>query len=261
MEYLTDKINRFLAISSGSGYGDGSGDGSGYGYGYGSSSGDGSGYGYGYGSSSGDGSGSGYGSGSGDGSGDGYGSGSSSGSSYGSGDGSSSGDGDGDGLKSFDGRPVYYIDNIPTIIYNIIGNNARGAVVSNDLTLIPCYIAKVGNFFAHGTNLHAAQSAALIKYNRNKPLDERIHDFVIDNPSLDSVCTNRYLFDQHNILTGSCELGRKLFCQEHDIDLDGSMTVRQFINITINSYGGDAIKKLFENYAELIKIENNELER
>ena len=35
MEYLTDKINRFLAISSGSGYGDG------YGYGYGYGSGDG----------------------------------------------------------------------------------------------------------------------------------------------------------------------------------------------------------------------------
>ena len=209
MEDLTDKINRFLAISYGDGYGDG------------------------------DGSGSGYSSGSGDGSGDGYG--------Y--------GDGYGDGLKSFKGRPVYYIDKLPTIIYNVFGNNARGAVVNRDLTLTPCYIAKVGKFFAHGDNIHEAREEAQHKYDKNIPLEERIHDFVVTNPSLDSVCTNRYLFDQHNILTGSCEFGRKQFCREHNIDLDGSMTVRQFIDLTINSYGGDAIKKLSENYAEYQNIE------
>lgn len=47
MEVLTNKIERFLAVSSGFGDGSGFGSGDGYGYGYGFGSGDGDGYGYG----------------------------------------------------------------------------------------------------------------------------------------------------------------------------------------------------------------------
>ena len=129
-----DNVIRFLTIS----YDSGSGDGDGYCYG----SGDGSGYG------SGCVCGSGYGSG--------YG--------YGSGSGSGDGDGSGDGVKEFNGRKVYDIDSVRTLIYAVKGDAARGAVLRNDMTLRDCWIAKRGNFFSHGDTLHEAVEAVEAKW-------------------------------------------------------------------------------------------------
>ena len=145
--------------------------------------------------------------------------------------------------------PVYYIDKVPTLISDVFVNIARGFVIKDDLTLEPCYIAKVGNFFAHGDNTHKAMQDAQAKYSANKPLEERIQDFVVANPSLDSICSCRYLFDQHHVLTGSCEMGRKTFCQAHGIDINhDTMSVRQFIDLTRDSYGSKVIKKLESLY-------------
>ena len=173
----------------------------------------------------------------GDGDGDGY------------GDGYGYGDGDGSGLKSFNGHRVYYIDDTPTIIYDVIGNNARCAVVQSDLTLKPCYVAKVYNFFAHGDTLHDAMKAAQEKYDENKPLEERIADFIAKYPTLDTVATNKDLFVAHHTLTGSCLFGRQQFAKEHSVDVEhGSMTIREFIELTTNAYGKGAILQLKKSY-------------
>ena len=99
--------------------------------------------------------------------GDGYGSGSSSrsgsGSGYGSRSGTGYGDGDrsgyGDGVSFFDGKPVYQVDGIQTLIYSIVAGFAKGAILNNDLTLTPCFIAKGGNCFAHGETIKKAVAA------------------------------------------------------------------------------------------------------
>ena len=241
MESLEDKIRKFLSSGSGYGSGYGYGDGSGSGSGYGS--GDGSGYGYG----SGSGSGSGYGSGSGDGSGYGYGDGSGSG--YGDGSGSGSGDGSGDGeLKSYNHRKVYSIDDVPTLIDSVRGNVARGYMINRDKTLSACYVVKVGNSFAHGETLHAAQRDALSKHMQEMPEEERIEMFIKEHPSIDEVFPCEDLFRWHNTLTGSCEFGRRQFCSDHGIDLDGEYTVRYFLDITKDAYGGEVIRKVRERY-------------
>ncbi len=87
----------------------------------------------------------------------GYSSGSGYGSGDGSGDGSGYGVGYGDGYGYGDGLPnkidnmqVYRIDDVPTIITHVVGNIAKGYIVGEDLSLEPCYIAKSGNYFAHG---------------------------------------------------------------------------------------------------------------
>ena len=103
--------------------------------------------------------GSGYGSGYGSGDGSGYGSG------YGSGDGS------GYGIKEYMGHTVYIIDNVPTLIYSVVGNYAQAAVICKDLTIKPCFVGKIGNFFAHGETLHEAMQSAQKKYYENKPID------------------------------------------------------------------------------------------
>ena len=234
METLETKIKNFLNLSYG--YGDGYGDG--YGYGYGSGSGSGSGYG------SGSGSGDGSGSGSGDGDGYGYGDGSGSGSGSGSGD----GDGYGSGVKEVNGDTVYIVDDVPTIIKSVRDNIAQGFILQRDLTLKPCYIVKEQNMFAHGDTLHDAFTALQEKLYDDSTEEERIEAFRKKFPEYDTLYPNRDLFAYHHVLTGSCRMGRESFCKDRGIDLDGSTTVREFIELTKDSYGGDVICKLPEVY-------------
>ena len=187
--------------------------------GSGSGSGSGSGYGYGYGDGSGSGSGSGYG--------------------Y--------GDGDGDGSwRAFAGRPVYYIDELPTLIDTVHTSYAKGSIIREDLTLQPCYIARVGDYFAHGDTLRQARADAQEKYDESRPLEERIDAFVREHPDLDTPYGD--LFRWHHTLTGSCEMGRKEWCRAHNLQPTDSITVRAFIDGTVNDYGGDAIRELAKAY-------------
>ena len=227
-------IERFLAVSSGYGYGDGYG--YGYGSGYGDGDGDGDGYGYGDGDGAGYGDGYGYGSGYGDGDGDGA----------GYGDGYGYGYGDGSGVKEFNGRKVYDIDRVSTLIYAVRGNVAKGAVLGRDLTLKDCWIAKRGNFFAHGDTLHAAVEAVEAKWRENRPLDERIAEFVKTHPSLDEPYGD--LFEWHHILTGSCEFGRRQWCDGHGYKPTDSITLRAFFEQTKNDYGRVVIRRVAKEY-------------
>ena len=228
METLEDRIKAFLSLSdgydSGDGYGDGSGSGSGDGYG------DGYGYGYGDGDGYGDGSGDGYGYGDGYGDGDGYGSGS------------------GSGVKEVNGDTVYIVDDVPTIIKSVRDNIAQGFILQRDLTLIPCYVVKEQNRFAHGETLHNAFSALQEKLYDDSTEEERIEAFRNKFPDYDMPYSNRVLFAYHHVLTGSCRMGRESFCKDKGIDLDGSTTVREFVELTKDSYGGDVICKLPEVY-------------
>ena len=53
------------------------------------------------------------------------------------------------------------------------------------------------------------------------------------------------LFRWHNILTGSCEMGRKQFCKDRGINVEvDSFTVEEFIRLTCTSYGSDVIREL-----------------
>ena len=233
-----EKIEEFIKVNTGDGSGYGSGDGYGYGYGSGSGYGYGSGDGYGYGS------GSGYGYGSGDGSGDGYGYGYGSGSGYGYGYGYGSGD-----IKSFNNQKVYKIDSIFTIIDCVKGNFAKGKILNADLTTKPCYIAKKENLFAHGNTLKEAIKAVEAKWIDDQPIEQKIANFKEKYQSLESIAKASDLFNWHHILTGSCEMDRKQFCYEHNINITkDKFTISQFIKLTINSYNGQVIQQLKESY-------------
>ena len=207
-------IKEFLSVSYGPRYGSGDS------YSYSDGSGYGSGYSSGY--SSGDG--------------DSY--------SDGSGYGDGNGDGNGDGIKEYDGRKVYMIDALPTIIEQVRGGYARGYILQSDLTLKPCYVAKVDNYFAHGKTLRQAYSDATAKYFANKPIEERINSFL-DAHREDKKYTAQDLFRWHGILTNSCQFGREQFCKEHNINLyRDKFTIQEFIKLTENQYGCKIIKQL-----------------
>ena len=242
-----DKIKAFLKVNEypcgcgygdgySSGYGNGNGDGNGNGSGCGDGYGNGYGDGNGYGSGCGDGYSSGYGNGDGDGSGcgDGYGNG------YGNGFGNYDGN-----IKSLNGQPVYIIDEIQTIITQVVGQYAKGFILGGDLTMTPCYIAKCGNYFAHGERLRDAFADAVYKYEQDLPVEERIANFNSTFPDNDKPVKVSILYVWHNRLTGSCAMGRQAFAKEHNIDIGtDSMTVSEFVRLTENSYGGDVIKLL-----------------
>ena len=215
MESLKEQIKRFLNIDviygPGSGYGDGPGydDGDGSGFGDGSGCGDG----------------------------------------YGEGFGCGFGDGCGFGVKELNGEAIYIVDDVPTFIDSVHGNYAKGRILQSDLTTKECFIAKVyGRYFAHGETLKQAFNDAMSKSFQDIPEDERIARFKEQYPDNDVKITARELFDWHNRLTGSCEMGRKNFVRNHGIDVDNdSFTVREFVELTKNDYGGQIIKKILES--------------
>lgn len=236
-----EEVERFLSVKTINGSGYGCGDGSGYGYGGG----------YGYGDGDGDGyrDGFGYGFGGYLGSGDGHSNGSGDGSGFSEGDGSEDGSGEGGdmnvmNIKTFNGHIIDYIDGVPTIITNIHNDVASGFIIGFDMTLIPCYVAKAGDFFAHGKTLKDAVKDAEAKEMGEMPIEERIEKFIEVFGSLDSEHTGKEFYDWHHILTGSCRMGRDKFCEENGIDLTKKYSVRYFLNITKNSYGGDIIKQI-----------------
>lgn len=210
-----DKIKAFLKVDefpNGSGYGNGCGNGYGSGSGYSNGSGNGSGYGDCYGDSYGDGSGF--------------------------------GNYDRD-IESLNGQHVYVIDETQTIITQVIGLYAKGFILGKDLTQKPCYIAKYGNYFAHGETLKEAFRDAVSKYEHDLPTEERIANFNSTFPDNDKPVKVSLLYVWHNKLTGSCALGRQMFAKEHNIDIEmDSMTVSEFVKLTENSYGRNVIKLL-----------------
>lgn len=180
-----------------------------------------------------------------DGSGSGYGYGDGSG--YGSGYGYGDGSGYGDGLKSIDGKKIYLIDSVQTILEYVRNNIARGYIVNSDLTLTPCYVVKGNDKFAHGNTLREAFDALQEKLYDDSTEEERIKAFLDKFTNVYKKYPAKDLFNWHYVLTGSCKAGREAFCRDKGIDLDNdSFTIRQFVDLTKDSYGGETVKKLLE---------------
>lgn len=238
MEILKDKIKEFLALDTGSGYGHGRADGTGFGSCDGMGCGLGAGvqknYSCGYGTAVLDGDGRGKGVGE---------------------DNSFVANDDyiphgedtpcvGFGVKVINGYEVHRIDDIPTILTSIRGDVAQGFIVQSDLQLKPCYIVKENKKFAHGETLHDAFNSLQEKLFDDSSEEERLDAFKKEFPEYDVKYDNRDFFKYHHILTGSCRMGRELFVSSKGLSLDGKTSVREFVKLTKNAYGGDIIQKL-----------------
>ena len=119
-------------------------------------------------------------------------------------------------------------------------------MVREDLSLQPCYIARKGDFWAHGSTLKEAVADVEEKWMEGRPLEERLDAFVESHPDPDASYDD--LFSWHHTLTGSCRAGRLEWCRSHGYEPTDSITVRTFIKQTRNDYGRDAIRALAERY-------------
>ena len=221
METLEDKVKNFLAIDIGDGSGDGSG------CGYNNYNGDGSGHGCGHGNGSGRGC-----------------------DSYGQGCGCGCGKtcDDNYSLKEINGKKVYMVDETSTIFTSVRGNVAQGFIVQSDLQLIPCFIVKENNKFAHGSTLRDAFTSLQEKLYDDSTEEERIEAFKKRFPDYDEKYDNRDLFSYHHVLTGSCRMGRESFVKDKGLSLDGKTSVREFVELTKDAYGSYIIKELPKAY-------------
>ena len=142
---------------------------------------------------------------------------------------------------------VFIIDSIPTIITQIHESCAKGYILQSDFTFESCYVIKQNNMFAHGKTLKDARDALLEKMYDGESISERIKRFV-DSHDFEKSYKNTDFFIWHHVLTGSCKLGRETFVKDHGIDLNGEMTTKDFLNLTLNNYGGDIIQKTLDVY-------------
>lgn len=80
-------------------------------------------------------------------------------------------------------------------------------------------------------------------------VDESINTFIntfISKFNLDKKYPGTDFFEWHHYLTGSCLMGREAFVKNHGLDLQAKYTVKEFIDICENDYGGEIIKQLKE---------------
>ena len=114
------------------------------------------------------------------------------------------------------------------------------------MVLKPTFVAKSGDYFAHGETLKQAVADAENKRIENMPVDEKIAAFNKQYPTNDEEIFGRDLFMAHGTLTGSCLQGRQSFV-EGRFSLAKYYTVPEFINICKDAYGGEIIRQLAES--------------
>ena len=78
--------------------------------------------------------------------------------------------------------------------------------------------------------------------------DEAIEMFLKEFSDLNKKYPAKDFYIWHNRLTGSCEMGRNSFVRNGGYNLEtDSFTVKEFIDITRNAFGGDVIATLEKN--------------
>lgn len=162
-----------------------------------------------------------------------------------SGYGSGNGSGYDWGIKMFDGKVVYQVDGVPTIIEKVMLSLAKGYILNNDFTLTPCRIAKGNGYFAPGKTCKEAQKALQAKIFENMDAEQTIDKFI-ETFKKGEKYPGHMFYEWHHYLTGSCAMGRDSFVHNHGINLDDMYTVDEFIELCKDDYGGEIIKQLSE---------------
>ena len=151
----------------------------------------------------------------------------------------------GSGLAEYNGKTVYEVDGIDTLIVSVHGNVAKGYIVLFDLTLSSCYIEKsAGNFFAHGRTLRGARDEVIGKLLRSKHVNEMVRRFKEKFKNHEDKYLGHEFATWYKILTGASRMGVDLFIKENEMDLNKYYTVKEFMNLCRDRYGWNIIKRI-----------------
>lgn len=148
-------------------------------------------------------------------------------------------------ITRYNGEPVYYIDGMPTVIRSVHGDLAHGYTVGEDLTTAECYVARGRGYFAHGHTVKEAVECLERKIVGGMDTEGKVAEFV-KKFDKDGTYPAREFYEWHGLLTGSCTFGRDSFAKDHNVDLDGKMTTKEFLRLTKDAFGGDVIRSVIE---------------
>ena len=108
-----------------------------------------------------------------------------------------------------------------------------------------CYLADYQGEIAHGDTLREAQEEARRKYFSGLTFKENKKRFLQEFEKKRKL-SGKALYEWHGVLTGSCRFGRDRFCEQHNIDLRKKYTLKEFVDIVKDDFGGNKIKQLLE---------------
>lgn len=153
-------------------------------------------------------------------------------------------------ILKHEGKDVYYIDGIPCTVNSVHEDWMSVNIIrTDDFTSYKAFVAKVHGVVAHGETLKEAFQDAHDKYMAELEPEERCAMFVKEFSDMNKKYPAQSFFNWHGTVTGSCRIGRRNFADRHGINLDtATLTIKEFINLTINEYGGDTIKLLSKTY-------------
>ena len=100
-----------------------------------------------------------------------------------------------------------------------------------------CYVAKSGEYYAHGVSIQKAISDLQFKV-LSETGDKS--DIVSD-----IIKSHMVTFNQWRLITGACESGTSQFLNDHDIDPDevSALSLDKVLDMTKGAYGGDTFAK------------------
>jgi hypothetical protein len=147
-------------------------------------------------------------------------------------------------------QQVHDVDGVQTVISKIKGNIATGFILGADLQLSPCFMAKYEDHFAHGKTAREAMDEAKNKAFEDATEEERIERFLKEFPDGGKA---QDLFTAHGWLTGSCLMGREQFVKDKGIDMDKSFTLKEFVELCKDVYGGEIVKQLTDYNGTVVK--------
>lgn len=98
-----------------------------------------------------------------------------------------------------------------------------------------------------GKTLKEALQSLQEKIFEDMDTDEAIEEFK-KKFEKDKKYKGTEFYTWHHILTGSCKMGRDSFVKNRNLDLEKKYTVKEFIEVCENDYGGSVIKQLKKYY-------------
>jgi hypothetical protein len=105
-----------------------------------------------------------------------------------------------------------------------------------------------GKWAYHGASLKECIKGVEQKIIKSLGFVEACKKFMKRFPKLNQQYSVGVLQEWHNILTNSCEPGRKGFLKLHDKKLTDRVTLQTFFDTTKGAWGGDKIAELEKMY-------------
>lgn len=149
-------------------------------------------------------------------------------------------------ILTYEGEPVYTVDGIPCIFQSVHDTWAKVSVIrTTDFTVFTAFIGKCKGFFAHGKTVREALQDAKEKFYLNIDFEQKKAELKrLFSRSADKKLPVRTLYDWHGMLTGSCRFGRNEFMRDHTLKDDDRLTLKEFVNLTAEYFGGQKIQEL-----------------